>query len=183
MLKISLQRTNKKGFTLIEVLIAIFIAVTTLVFVLPQIRRTENESKNTLRDLKSLNRTLYSYSRIYNRKYRLVLKNEDDFSSYWIEVESPYRKEEIEMSSDEEPPHPFFKKDSSFMQTRRFLSDGMFFEWDEELSNTDEDIFYVLYDPHTFSPPFTIRLRKQDFIWELEFNPLLGELEIFQNES
>ena len=182
--KISLQLTNQKGFTLIEVLIAVFIAVSTLTFILPQIKRTENQTKNNLRDLQSLNRTLYSYSRIYNKKYRLVLESGEDFSSYWVESEisKPFIVEELEDSS-QDPPHPFFEKDPSLIQTKRFLPGDLSFEWDEEIQNNDENIFYVLYDPHAFSPPFyrsEFENKILIFFGSSSLTPLLENLRFFK---
>ena len=202
MQQISLQRIYKlqstRGLTLIEILIAIAVFVSSLIFILPQINRSENKVKKNLRNLQALNRTLYSYSRIYNRSYRLALETKEEESSYWVEIkktldekqellEQTEEQEEIfeEDWTEENPtdiPHPFFEKDLALLKKPVKLPEEMQFIWPD---NTDknQEIIYITYNPHSITPPVTIFLKKQNFTWTLLFNPIAGELEVSQNDS
>ncbi len=195
---LSFTQNLQRGFTLIEILIAVAIFVSSLVFILPQVKRSENKVKKNLRDLQALNRTLYSYSRIHNRVYRLVLKINEESSSYWVEVKKTLdeKQEEDQFSKEEdasdntsilnskEIPHPFFEKDQGILKEPRTLPQEMNFEFsDENLQKEDENVLYITYDPHSFSPPVTILIKRKDYAWSLFFNPLLGELEISTYES
>ena len=193
MTPISLQKISNRGLSLIEVLIAVAIMVTSLIIVMPQIQRSENKIKKTLRDLQSLNRTLYSYSRIKNKVYRLALKVNKNESSYWVEIKqnlSEKTKEEkptdhsLLKNMTAEKSHPFFEKDLNFDE--QILPYGFFFDWPEtsELPELSEDILYITYSPHYFSESSSILVRTQkDFFWTLFFNPLSGELEITEGDS
>lgn len=180
MIPIFLQTTYKKGFSLIEVLIAVAIVASSLILILPQMNRSENKTKKVLRELQSLNRTLYSYSRIKNKSYRLALQLNRDEPAYWVEIKRNQKIDFSKLSSDSLPPHPFFEKDNHF--SKETLPKGLFFDWPHE--TPAQDILYIIYDPHYFSDSVTILLRKNtQFAWTLFFNPLLGELEIVEGEK
>ena len=199
MRQISLQRIYKfqtsRGITLIEILVAIAVFVSSLIFILPQINRSENKVKKNLRNLQALNRTLYSYSRIYNRSYRLALETKEDESSYWVEIKKNLDEKQQELLEQEENietneteeiskdiPHPFFEQDLALLEKPVKLPLGMQFSWSKSV-NKDQEIVYITYNPHSISPPVTVFLTKQNFTWTLLFNPITGELEISQDES
>ena len=204
MRQISLQRIYKpqssRGLTLIEILVAIAVFVSSLIFILPQINRSENKVKKNLRNLQALNRTLYSYSRIYNRSYRLVLETKEEESSYWVEIKKTLDEKQQELIAQTEEqkeenlekdwteenskdiPHPFFEKDSALLKKPVKLPEEMQFVWPDSVDK-DQEIVYITYNPHFISPPVTIFLKKQNFTWTLLFNPIAGELEISQDES
>ena len=181
---------KKKGFSLIEILIAIAIFASSLLFILPSIKKSENEIKQTLRTLQALNRTLYSHSRIQNKVYRLALKTHLQKSSYWVEVKKPLS--EI-LPPDSESPHtsdsdvsvegsPFFQKADQIFETQN-LPSGVYFEWTSD-TDDESDTIYITYDPHVLTHTVQIFLRKgSEFTWTLSFNPLLGELEILEGEN
>ncbi len=181
---------KKKGFSLLEVLIAIVIFASSLLFIFPSIKKSENEIKKTLRTLQALNRTLYSHSRIQNKVYRLALKTNLQKSSYWVEIKKPlsdilseYNPEKTDTSektiSIEES--PFFQKDTKIFQIQN-LPSGVYFEWMDE--TTENNTIYITYDPHLFTHAVQIFLRKgTDFTWTLFFNPIVGELEISEGEN
>ena len=181
---------KKKGFSLLEILIAVAIFASSLLFILPSIKKSENETKKTLRTLQALNRTLYSYSRIRNKVYRLALKTHLQKSSYWVEVKTPLAETLVQPdteSSDtfEEPvsieESPFFQQDTQILNTQE-LPDGLYFEWID--NNIESDIIYITYDPHLLTHQIQIFLRKgSDFTWTLSFNPIVGELEILEGEN
>ena len=182
---------KKRGFSLLEILIAIAIFASSMLFIFPSIKKTENEIKKTLRTLQALNRTLYSHSRIQNKVYRLALKTHLQKSSYWVEVKTPLS--EMQPPSDEQSSDtsenlresPFFQKDTQTFKTQE-LPSGVYFEWTENSTEnaTESDILYVTYDPHLLTHTKQIFLKKGiEFTWTLSFNPLLGELEILEGEN
>lgn len=184
------QINKKKGFSLIEILIAIAIFASSVLFILPSIKKSENEIKKTLRTLQALNRTLYSHSRIQNKVYRLALKTHLQKSSYWVEVKKPLPKASSTLNPEstntsEEPlsveESPFFQQDSQLFQIQN-LPSGVYFEWMDE--TTEDDTIYITYDPHLFAHSVQIFLRKgSEFTWTLFFNPIIGELEISEGEN
>ncbi|MDE0151200.1 MAG: type II secretion system protein [Bdellovibrionales bacterium] len=182
---------NNRGFSLIEILIAVAIFASSLLFIFPSIRKSENEIKKTLRTLQALNRTLYSHSRIQNKVYRLALKTNLQKSSYWVEVKTPLAdtpapdEESTESPEEASPPieetSPFFQKDTNFFQTQD-LPNGLYFEWMDNLA--ESDTIYITYDPQLLTHQIQIFLRKgSEFTWTLSFNPIVGELEIMEGEN
>ena len=183
--------SKKKGFSLLEIIIAIAIFASTLLFIFPSIKKSENEIKKTLRTLQALNRTLYSYSRIQNKVYRLALKTHLQKSSYWVEVKKPLSEvlstPDPESTDTSEKPvsleeSPFFQQDTEIFKTQD-LPSGVYFEWIDE-SSKESDTIYITYDPHLLTHAVQIFLRKNsEFTWTLFFNPILGELEISEGEN
>lgn len=178
---------NKRGFSLIEILIAVAIFASSLLFIFPSIKKSENEIKKTLRTLQALNRTLYSHSRIQNKVYRLALKTHLQKSSYWVEIKAPLadtsalNEELTESPTPIEEKSPFFQKDTQFFQAQD-LPNGLYFEWMDNLA--ESDTIYVTYDPHLLTHQIQIFLRKgSEFTWTLSFNPIVGELDIVEGED
>jgi len=179
---------NKRGFSLIEILIAVAIFASSLLFLFPSIKKSENEIKKTLRTLQALNRALYSYSRIQNKVYRLALKTNLQKSSYWVEVKTPLSDTPDVTSpenSDENLPieekSPFFQKDNQIFQTQE-LPNGLYFEWMDHAE--ESHIIYITYDPQLVTHQTQIFLRKEgEFTWTLSFNPIVGKLEIVEGEN
>ena len=181
---------RKRGFSLLEILIAVAIFASSLLFIFPSIKKSENEIKKNLRTLQALNRTLYSYSRIQNKVYRLALKTHLQKSSYWVEVKTPLTKTLIQPNTElSDTPEesvsieesPFFQKDTQIFNTQE-LPDGLYFEWTD--NTVESETIYITYDPHLLTHQVQIFLRKgSDFTWTLSFNPILGELEILEGEN
>ena len=179
---------KKRGFSLIEILIAVAIFASSLLFIFPSIKKSENEIKQTMRTLQALNRTLYSHSKIQNKVYRLALKTHLQKSSYWVEVKKPLSEIMSDLDPALEQPvsveeSPFFQKDDQTFKTQN-LPSGVYFEWID--NNSESDTIYITYDPRLLTHVVEIFLKKgSDFTWTLSFNPILGELEILEggNES
>lgn len=177
---------EKRGFSLIEILIAVAIFASSLLFIFPSIKKSENEIKQTLRTLQALNRTLYSHSKIQNKVYRLALKTHLQKSSYWVEVKKPLSEIMPDLDPALEQPvsvekSPFFQKDDQTFKTQN-LPSGVYFEWID--NNSESDTIYITYDPRLLTHAVQIFLRKgSDFTWTLSFNPILGELEISEGEN
>ena len=164
-----------------EVLIAVAVIASSLVLVVSQIRPSENKAKKTLRDMRSLNRTLYSLSRVQNRSYRLAVQLNRDEPFYWVEVKNKLKTSfEMKPSEDQASDSPFFVKDASIIEDKKALPKKFFFDIpDKEI--LDDDIVYINYNPHYFSNPKTLLIKKEDkTAWTLNFNPLVGELEILE---
>jgi len=185
-----LSHNKKRGFSLIEILIAVAIFASSLLFIFPSIKKSENEIKKTLRTLQALNRTLYSYSRIQNKVYRLALKTHLQESSYWVEVKVPFSEtliqpdEELSDTTEETvsvEESPFFRKDTRVFKPQD-LPEGLYFEWIDDI--TENNTLYITYDPHLFTHQVQVFLRKgSDFTWTLSFNPIVGEIEILEGEN
>lgn len=194
--KISLQKIYKKkttphsfirGFSLIEILIAVAVLVSSLIFILPQINRSENHIKQSLRHLQALNRSLYSRSRIHNRVYRLVFHADGPRSSYWVEVKKalnePKEKTEEDISLNAKAaPHPFFEKDRTLLKEPYIFTEEIQLHWPENKTK-DSKTLHIVYHPYSFSHPVTLFIKKKEAEWKLVFNPLQGGLEISYDTS
>ena len=173
--------TSKRGFSLIEVSIAVAVMAGSLVVLLPQVGRSQNQIKKTLRDLSSLNRTLYSVSRVQNRSYRLAFKTARDDPSYWVEVKKPLKASTLE--DEGQVFVSFFKKDSSIIKDEKTLPKGVFFDIPEDENVLRDEVLYITYSPHFFSSEAKIAIRKiedENQGWLLVFTPITGELKISQ---
>ena len=157
------RRTSKRGLSLIEILIAVVIFTSSFALITPWIKRSENNIKKNLRKIQAINKSLYNYSRIRNKSYRLVLHTLNNQSSFWIESKQP-----IGQSSSSS----LFKKDEEFSE-KVFLPDSVYFSWDD----SEKEHIYVTYYSHSVSPPVTITLKNQSKdLWDLRFKPIVGEL-------
>lgn len=180
--------SGSRGFSLLEILIAIVILAGTLSIILPGINRKQNEIKKNFRSLISINRTLYSYSRIYSQPYRLVFFIDIQKSSYWVEKkinQSSLRQvSDSESESDKkDKPHPFFEKDESILEEARALPLDMYFDWPEDVEPSTDKLMYIYYDPHSFSPPRSLLLKRGSHTWILDFQTLRGTLKITEQKD
>ena len=189
---ISLQTNNKtRGLTLIEILFAVIIFAGSLMFISSNIYRTENTVKKTIRDLKSLNRTLYSVSRLKNKNYRLSLETGEN-ASYWVEKKQNQREAFLNqqsrglmISEEEEEPSLLnivssYEEDPDF--EKKLLPEGLSFEPFED--SAQNNIINIIYDPMFFSPPTKVFLQLDSKArFTLFFDPLKGELEVTEDKN
>ena len=170
-----------RGFSLIEILIAVFIIATSMMFIIPWVQKSENDTKNNLRKLQAINKALYSYSRIYNKSYRLVLSTKDNQSSFWAESEQPLPWDTSERLNDnsisdldQKGVSSLFKKDKEITK-EIFLPQNIYFDWPDK----SEDQLYILYHSQSLSPAVQVILKDASReLWTLNFKPIIGALDI-----
>ena len=154
---------SKRGLSLIEILIAVAIFVSSFVLITPWIQRSENNLKKNLRKIQAINKSLYNYSRIRNKAYRLALHTSNNQSSFWVESRQP-----VGQSSSSN----LFKKDEEFSKETSLPND-VYFDWEDSEKRT----LYVNYFSHSVSPPVKITLKNSSKdLWNLHFKPIVGEL-------
>ncbi len=177
--KHNLTHIQRRGFSLIEILIAVAIFASSIMFIIPWVQKSENEIKKKLRTLQAINKSLYSYSRIHNKAYRLVLHTADNQSSFWIESEQPLiwdTPEELSSvkTSDQKDVSSLFKKDKELSE-EILLPKNIYFDWPD----LEGEKLYILYHSQSLSPSMTVTIRNSSRdLWTLNFKPIVGELNI-----
>ena len=174
-----IKKSNHRGFSLIEILIAVAIIATSMMLIIPWVQKSENNIKTSLRKIQALNKSLYSYSRIHNKSYRLVLNTQNNQSSFWVESEEPLVWDTSEAlhevsSSDLKNTSSLFRKNTAITK-EIVLPKNVYFDWPDQT----EDPLYILYHSTSFSPSVQVTLRNPSReLWTLKFKPIVGELNV-----
>ena len=198
------KKSKDFGFTLIEVMIVLSILAAATAFFLTRIDNTNNQLKESVRQLGVLSRDIRYRARLRNATYRLVIDMHSGESSeepheYWVEQgsgpilftgessHSPYDREaksENQSDKDEGPP-PDFAIDKSLTPKKRTLPSGLVFE-DVEIASVKDKIaegtVYIHYLPQGLVDESVIHIKYNDDIrWTIAIHPLTGKAE-FSNK-
>ena len=179
------NRFLKKGFTLIEIMVALVLLTVTFSFVGLKMFSAGSQIKDSFRFFSSLNRRLYTSARLQKQVYRLVIEiNNKAPEKVWVEkkIESPTLKLQREIDEEEKVT---FQKDSSILSTPRKISPLLallFIEstyWEEEKK---EGRVYIYYYPRGPGPEVAIHFKKPNsrHEWTLYFPPLQRELRLIK---
>ena len=158
---------DKKGFTLIEILIVVFILSSFLLVAIPRLDNfTEGNIKSGSRNLSTTIRYLYSEAAFKKKIHKLAF--DIDNREYWVEV--------LEVDEYIVSPDPFVKK--------RKLPDNVFFkdivtQRSLGLSTEGKDEF-ILFLPSGFVEPVVIHLESDSGdIYTLATKPYTGATSVF----
>ena len=102
------MKINTSAFSLIEILVVLFILAFLFTFTAQRFTRKDRNIKNAFNKLIRLNSRLVMTSKFHNKEYRLVLQlNKEGPEQYWVEKKQPKAMQENQ--SDKKPPlSPFF---------------------------------------------------------------------------
>ncbi|MBO9668443.1 MAG: prepilin-type N-terminal cleavage/methylation domain-containing protein [Bdellovibrio sp.] len=186
---------NRRGFTLIEVMIVLAIVAGLIVVGAPRIFKKQTNIKATARHFLVLTRTVRNKARINNSTYRLVISMDGNTSKYWVEKSSgpvpidpeaaeKAREEAKNRSMNDEGPPPLFQPDKSVLKKPESLPDGLRFAQVETV-NTKEPITsgeaYIHFFPEGFVEAGSIQITDGNKLtWTLVFNPLTGQADIIE---
>ncbi|WP_246845903.1 Tfp pilus assembly protein FimT/FimU [Bdellovibrio sp. ZAP7] len=187
---------NRRGFTLIEVMIVLAIIAGLVVIGAPRLFKKQTNIRATTRQFMSLTKTVRNKARIYNSTYRLVLNLDgDNAGTYWVErANGPIpvdpdsaekeRERQKNKSKDDEAPPPKYAIDTSVLKKEAHLPDGFRFT-QVETSSAKEPITTGAAYIHFFAEGFVEAAAVQisggnNLVWTLVFNPLTGQADIIE---
>jgi general secretion pathway protein H len=191
---------QKKGFTLIEVMIVLAIAAAMIGLGMPRLFKNKDTIKTVSRNLLVMSRSIRDKARLTQSTYRIVIRMEPNNDAYWVEKANGVQlidpemmteegqkkaKEALEnLGSDEKPPPPKFQPDKSVMKKEKLLPADVHFS-SFESANTKEPItqgeVYIHFSPEGFVEAAALQLTNGNkATWTLVFNPLTGQADIVE---
>ena len=176
--------TNKKGFSLLEILISITIVTSTLIlgstFI---IKRKDNRKKSVFRQFVALNQQLDYSARLKRQTLRLVIDLDEKKNSWWVEKKLPYiRTSDLSsMTENQSPPPTDFVMDTNFFAKPQKLPSELNFE-SVELSGQKDIITsgkaYIPYFPEGQFGTALLKIKRGNTYWSLFIDHLHGDLTI-----
>jgi general secretion pathway protein H len=79
------KANNKKGFTLVEILIVLGIMGAIIALGLGRIRKKDNDIKKVAREFYILGKEVRNKARLKNSTFRLVFQLDEGQQKYWLE--------------------------------------------------------------------------------------------------
>ncbi|MDE0119880.1 MAG: prepilin-type N-terminal cleavage/methylation domain-containing protein [Bdellovibrionales bacterium] len=184
------QGVHNKGFTLLELLLALSILVSLLIIGASSIKKKDNIIKKTFRQFVALNRQLDHFARLKGQTWRLVIQMEEKESTWWVERQLPKNPmPSIDESTDsEEQPLPSdgFVIDVAFFEKPQKLPKNLKFE-SVELNNIQELVTdgkaYIYYFPEGQFSTAVLKIKGKKVYWSLFVDRLRGELTVYNGEK
>ena len=182
---------NRKGFTLIEVMIVIAIMVALIALGAGRMLKKDGNPKPVLRHLTVLVKEIRNHARLFNSTYRLCLRLDDGQEAYWVEkgnggvLLDPEKIAEDMKHPDKKPdkdaPPPMFQMDKSMLKKERTLPKNLHFAQVETANTADPvktGVAYIHFFPQGIMEAAAIQLTDKKNIWTLVFNPLTGQADV-----
>lgn len=188
---------NRRGFTLIEVMITIAILAGLVAIGAPKMFRKDGNIKTVARNITVMVKEIRNHARLFNATYRLVIRMEDGNNAYWVErgngpvlidpaklqhdLENPKEKPE------EGAPPPAFQIDKTMTKTEKKLPPNLKFSQVETINMTSpitSGLAYIHFFPEGMMEASTIQISdNKNGTWTLVFNPLTGQADIIEKAA
>lgn len=185
---------NKRGFTLIEVMIVIAIIAGLIVIGAPKLLKKETKVKTVTRQMTVLVKEIRNHAKLFNSTYRLVIRIEQGQETYWVEkasgpslIDPEKLKEEYDnkgkKEKDEDAPPPLFQIDKKILKKERELPSNLHFAQVETINMSQpvtSGIAYIHFFPQGLMEASAIQITDKKVTWTLVFNPLTGQADIVE---
>lgn len=185
---------NKRGFTLIEVMIVIAIIAGLVAVGAPRLLRKDANIKTTARQLTVLVKEIRNHAKLFNSTYRLVIRIEPGSESYWVEkstglalIDKEKLLEEYDgrkpEEDDEEAPPPLFQIDKRLSKKEKILPSSLHFAQVETINMSQpatSGLAYIHFFPQGLMEASAIQITDKKNTWTLVFNPLTGQADIVE---
>lgn len=185
---------NRRGFTLIEVMVVLGILAALVAVGAPRLFKKEGNIKTTARSMIVVVKEIRNRARLFNATYRLAIRMDKDEQSYWIEkgngpvlVDPIKLKEEFdnpEKKPEEGAPPPLFQVDKTMLKEPKKLTGKLKFVQVETANMTEpmsSGTAYIHFFPQGMLEASAVQItdgRKNT--WTLVFNPLTGQTDIIE---
>lgn len=186
---------NRRGFTLIEVMIVLALVGALIGYGAPRLFKKQSNIKSVARHFLVLSREIRNKARLSNSTYRLVIQMEPNNEKYWVEkangpqtidMESIEREREQRKSKykDDNAPRPLFQIDKSLTKKEQTLPDGLHFGQVETVNTKaplNSGTAYIHFFSEGFVEAAAIQITDGNKLtWTLVFNPLTGQADIIE---
>ncbi len=182
------NKTNIKGFTLLELLIALTLLVSTVIIGASFIKKKDNSIKKTFRRLVALNRQLDHFARLKRETYRLVINIDEKENSFWVEKKLPENRipQDSSVPENQSLPPSGFIMDTDFFEKPQTLPGGLKFE-SLEVKGQERPVTngkaYIYYFPEGQLSQALLKIKGKKVYWSLFIDRLHGELTFFNGEK
>jgi hypothetical protein len=181
------------GFSLMEVMIVLFLLGLIGALVLPRIASPTRELKAVIRKLSIISHELHNASRVQQKYFRLVLEmNPDKEHSYWIEssTKPALVPKEVKLIADEDLTieekgkiQSDFKLDATVLKEKQILPKGVKItnvEYNRKDADIDFGTAYVHFLPEGRVEEVAIHLSAGETMhWTVYIHPLTGRSQLF----
>ncbi len=184
------KANNRKGFTLVEILIVLGIMGAIIALGLGRIRKKDNDIKKVAREFYILGKEVRNKARLKNSTFRLVLQLGDGDKKYWLESAQGFQgrvdEEEVSKLREEDRPPELFQKDDSLFKTEKKLPDGL---WFKSLESVDQEPLttgtgYIYFYANGFVEASALQITdKKRINWTIIYHPLTGQADIIPEEK
>lgn len=182
---------NRRGFTLIEVMIVIAIMAALVAIGASKMLKKEGNVKPVARHLTVLVKEIRNHAKLFNSTYRLCLRLDEGQESYWVEkaggivLLDPAKMEEERKNPAKKPeegaPPPMFQVDKSMLKKEKTLPKNLHFAGVETANTTQpitSGVAYIHFFPEGMMEAAAIQITDKKNTWTLVFNPLTGQADI-----
>ena len=173
-----LSLKSKKAFTLIEILVVLFIIVFIFTIASKRLFSSEKKISSTFNNLIYLNRRLYTSSKLHRNVYRLALKlNSEDDDEFWVEKQET-NKESVKVFILDDN---FFDKPQKINPLLSILSVESNAWPDPKTSGT----VYIYYYPKGLSQELAVQFLRpsNQGRWTLYLDPVQKEFQLLKKEK
>jgi general secretion pathway protein H len=188
---------NKRGFTLIEVMVTIAIMAALIAVGAPKMFNKEGNIKTVARNVTVMVKEVRNHARLFNATYRLVIRMEDGNNAYWVErgngpvlvdpVKLKHDLENPKEKSEEGAPPPAFQIDKTMTKTEKKLPPNLKFAQVETINMPEpitSGLAYIHFFPEGMMEASTIQISdNKNGTWTLVFNPLTGQADIIEKAA
>ncbi len=189
---------NKRGFTLIEVMIVIAIIAGLIAVGAPRLLKKDTNIKTVARQLTVLVKEIRNQAKLFNSTYRLVIRIEPGQESYWVEkasgpalIDTEKLKEEYEGKNsqnekDKDAPPPLFQIDKRLSKKEKILPSNLHFAQVETINMSQpitSGLAYIHFFPEGLLEASAIQITDKKNTWTLVFNPLTGQADVVEKAT
>ncbi len=181
-----MQRSQERGFTLIEILIVLALLAGLIVYTVPKLS-TRDQIRSAVRRLTVITKQTQTTARLSGSVHRLVVSmpaDEDQPHTYWVEratekdIALTFSDAEDDDKSDDEPTSSTgFEIEARVTKRPETLPSKLFFEDIEfsERNKISEGKAYIYFFPEGLVSRAAIHLtNKKALQWTIVINPLTG---------
>lgn len=184
---------NKRGFTLIEIMIVLAIMAAVIGIGAPRLFKTQDNIKSTARKFIVLGKEVRDRARVNNSTYRIAIKIDPNGGSFWVERANgaqtidPNAEPDSKKEDNKEGPPPTFRPDTQIMKKPKSLPSNLRFVSLETVnmkSPITEGEAYIYFFPQGFVEASALQIQSgsgnNSSIWTIIFNPLTGQADIIE---
>lgn len=179
---------SNKAFTLIEILVVLFIIVSIFTITSRKLYSKDKKIKTAFVKLIRLNRKIQTLAEIHRNTYRLTFQiNKDKPDKYWVE------KQTINQKDEDGEAKTIFTIDEIFFSEPEKFNPMLNITAVETISQKDEvdsgssggNLFYIYYYPKSLAQETAIQVvrRNHQGKWTLYLDPIKKDLQLLSKEK
>lgn len=175
---------SSKGFTLLEIMLALTLVAGIAFLLLPRLTRTKTNFNKSLKDLSVLSKEIRNSSRLKQSTYRLSFEVGPNEKKYWLEVapgRAPIEKGSGSIINQEKEKKSPFQQTSYPLKGLRELPGKLYFQQLETLHGglVTNGTAHIHFSPDGLVEQAALVITDGDKLtWTLIFNPLTGNVDV-----